>query len=69
MDNPARKRLRTPGAAIYVGLSESTLEKDRCTGRLKIPYIKAGTKAVIYDTGDLDRWLAERRRLNTSQAT
>jgi hypothetical protein len=68
MDNTSRStRLRTLGAAGYLGLSKSTLEKDRCEGRLNIPYIKAG-KAVLYDTADLDCWLAARRRTNTSEA-
>ena len=67
--SPARqgfhRRLRTPAAAEYLGLAESSLEKDRVTGALGIPFIKAG-KAVVYDTADLDAWLAARRRTSTS---
>jgi hypothetical protein len=60
-------RIRTPKAAEHVGLAESTLEKDRGTGILGIPYLKIG-RAVVYDTDALDEWLAKHRRTSTSQA-
>lgn len=59
------RRLRTPEAAVYVGLSASTLEKLRLTG-LGPPYYKAGRRICVYEARDLDQWLAERRRLSTS---
>lgn len=61
------RRLRTPQAAEYIALTESTLEKDRVSGKLGIPFIKAGS-AVIYDTADLDRWLDAHRVTSTSEA-
>lgn len=59
------RRLRQAAAAEYVGYSESTLEKKRLTGDGP-PYIKLQGR-VVYDTRDLDRWLAERRITSTSQ--
>jgi hypothetical protein len=59
------RRLKTKEAAQYLGLGESTLEKDRVLGLMKIPFIKAG-RAVIYDTRALDEWMASRQRLSTS---
>ncbi|BCH22074.1 helix-turn-helix transcriptional regulator [Mesorhizobium sp. L-8-3] len=62
----SRQRLRTDGAAAYVGLSVSTLEKMRLTGVGPV-YAKCG-RAVIYDTRDLDAWLDANRRKSTSAA-
>jgi predicted DNA-binding transcriptional regulator AlpA len=59
------RRLRQAAAAEYVGYSESTLEKKRLTGDGP-PYIKLSGR-VVYDTRDLDLWLAERRVTSTSQ--
>lgn len=61
------RRLRTPAAAKYVGLAESTLEKDRSSGILGIPFLKLG-RAVAYDTAALNEWLAKHRRSSTSEA-
>jgi len=44
-------------AASLVGSTKSSLEKDRSTGHLGIPYVKAG-KRVFYRLSDLDEWLA-----------
>jgi len=60
-------RLRTEGAADYIGVATSTLEKDRVTGFLGVPFIKIG-RTVVYDTADLDEYLASRRRHSTSEA-
>ena len=57
-------RFRTSDAAAYCGCSKSTLEKLRCTGGGPA-FIKLG-RTVVYDTADLDAWLASRRRLSTS---
>lgn len=60
------RRLRTRDAAAYLGFSESTLEKDRLNGSpLGVPFLKLGPKIVAYDTGDLDKWMAARRRQST----
>jgi excisionase family DNA binding protein len=66
MTNPKFDRtLTVRGAANYLGLSPSTLNKLRCTGTGPI-YFKLG-RAVRYDPQDLDHWLAARRISSTSQ--
>ena len=47
-------------AANLLGSTESSLEKDRATGHLGIPYFKAG-KRVLYRLSDLDAWLTANR--------
>lgn len=66
MTDLVHRRLRTPGAAQYVGYSESTLEKKRLTGDGP-PFIRLG-RAVVYDTRDLDAWLAQCICRSTSEA-
>ena len=61
----ARRLLRTNRAADYVGSTESTLNKRRVKG-LPPAFIKLG-KTVVYDTRDLDEWLASCRRQSTSE--
>jgi hypothetical protein len=60
--NEPGRYMRTPQAANYIGLSPSSLEKDRTDGRLNIPHIKLG-KAVVYDRDLLDKWLSEHARV------
>jgi predicted DNA-binding transcriptional regulator AlpA len=67
MTDAVHRRLRTLAAADYVGYSESTLEKKRLTGEGP-PFIRLG-RAVVYDTRDLDAWLAARRARSTSEPT
>jgi hypothetical protein len=62
-----QRRLRTPDAAAYLGLSSSTLEKFRITGNGPI-YYKAGPKIVVYRIEDLDAWLSANRHRSTSAA-
>jgi predicted DNA-binding transcriptional regulator AlpA len=52
--------LRTPAAAVYVGLSPSTLEKKRQTGDGP-RFIRLGGWAVGYAVEDLDAWLDGQR--------
>jgi predicted DNA-binding transcriptional regulator AlpA len=60
------RRIRQPEAAIYTGYSESTLEKKRLTGEGP-PFIKLSDSGrIVYDTRDLDAWLAARRVMSTS---
>ena len=61
-----RELIRTSGAAAITGLSISTLNKLRCAGDGPA-FLKLG-RAVRYDRRDLDQWLDERRRKNTSEA-
>jgi hypothetical protein len=63
-DLVAHRRLRTPAAADHLGYSESTPEKKRITGD-GAPFIRLG-RAIVYDTRDLDAWLASRRATGTS---
>jgi len=59
------KRLKSRPAAAYVGISYSKLTKLRTYGGGP-RYIKI-SHSVVYDTDDLDRWMAEHVRNNTSQ--
>ncbi len=58
--------MRTPDAARYVALSESTLTKMRLTGDGP-PFIKVGPRAVAYRKTDLDAFLEARVRRSTSE--
>jgi predicted DNA-binding transcriptional regulator AlpA len=64
MSDLTHRRLRTPAAADYLGYAESTLEKKRLTGDGP-PFIRLG-RVIVYDTRDLDAWLAKRRAHSTS---
>lgn len=52
-------------AAELLGLSPSSLEKDRVHGHLGVPYAKAGRR-VIYQVADLKSWLDDHRVVQTS---
>ena len=65
----ANERSSTPAAAHPRGgrlsrLFGITLEKKRLTGDGP-PFIRLG-RAIVYDTRDLDDWLAARRARSTS---
>ena len=49
-------------AAETIGVKAPTLEKDRRTGHLGIPYVKAGRR-VLYCLSDLKTWLEDQRQL------
>ena len=57
--------VNTAGAAHYLSLAESTLEKARVTGSGP-RYCKLG-RAVRYRLSDLDAWLAARAVSSTSE--
>ena len=59
-------RVNTRGAAAYVGVSKSTLDKLRVHGGGPT-YLKVGRK-VLYETGHLDEWLTSLCRASTSEA-
>src|SRR4051812_48243382 len=63
---PDGRRLRTPEAAEYLGVGESTLEKWRCSGKGPV-FERAGTRIVVYRVADLDAFLAARRVSSTSE--
>ncbi|MBI1686785.1 helix-turn-helix transcriptional regulator [Caulobacter hibisci] len=61
------RRLSTPEAARFVGLSNRTLEKHRSYGTGPV-YEKIGGR-VVYAVADLEAWLARGRRSSTSERT
>jgi predicted DNA-binding transcriptional regulator AlpA len=64
---PAQRLLRTPDAAILLGLSARTLEKHRCYGTGPA-YRKLGGR-VVYSVDDLLAWADQGMRRSTSDAT
>ena len=60
------RRLSVAEAANYLGLAVSTLNKRRVTGDTPA-FVKLGRR-VLYDSKDLDEWLAAHRRRSTSDA-
>lgn len=56
--------LRTPDAAVHLGLSARTLEKHRCFGTGPI-YRKLGGR-IVYSLADLDAWAEDGTRRSTS---
>jgi hypothetical protein len=56
--------LRTPDAAVHLGLSARTLEKHRCYGTGPI-YRKLGGR-IVYSVQDLDAWAELGLRRSTS---
>lgn len=61
---PTPRYLRTPDAALHVGLSARTLEKHRCYGTGPV-YRKLGGR-VVYAIDELDAWTELGRRSSTS---
>jgi predicted DNA-binding transcriptional regulator AlpA len=59
------KRLRTEPAAKYCASTKSTMDKLRITGDGPL-FSKIG-RIVVYDTADLDSWLASTKRRSTSE--
>ena len=55
-----KRILRTPGAAEYLSLSASTLEKMRLNDEGP-RFVRLGGRAVGYDIKDLDAWLDQQR--------
>lgn len=56
--------LRTPDAAVHLGLSARTLEKHRCFGTGPV-YRKLGGR-IVYAIGDLDAWAELGTKRSTS---
>lgn len=62
---PVRPRyVRTPDAAVHLGLSARTLEKHRCFGTGPV-YRKLGGR-IVYSIEDLDAWAELGLRRSTS---
>ena len=60
------RRLRRPAAARYIGTSVGFLEKAAVTGTGPA-FAKLSARLVVYDTADLDAWVAARRVNSTSE--
>ena len=54
-------------AATLLNSSGASLEKDRATGHMRVPYVKAGRR-VIYRLSDLDAWLKANRVVPSPKA-
>ena len=52
--------LTTEDAAKVLGLAPATLENDRCDGRLGVPFVRVGRRAIRYRPSDLAEWLEAR---------
>ena len=63
---PALAFLRTPEAALRVGLTPATLEKLRVVGGGP-PFYRVGPKRILYDPADLDTWVRSKKFASTSQ--
>ena len=46
-------------AAVYLGLSEATLERDRWRGG-NIPYIRVGPRSIRYSLDQLEEYVQSR---------
>jgi predicted DNA-binding transcriptional regulator AlpA len=66
LNNHINRRLRTPEAASFLGLSVSTLEKLRVAGTG--PRFAAMGRAISYAPADLEAWATARTVSNTSEA-
>jgi hypothetical protein len=64
---PLGPRLRTPEAAKYIGIADSTLEKMRVTGTGP-EFEKPAAKVVVYSIPALEEYMAQRRARSTSEA-
>ncbi|MEG3089303.1 helix-turn-helix transcriptional regulator [Sphingomonas sp. PB4P5] len=64
---PPQRLLRTPDAALLLGLSARTLEKHRCSGTGPT-YRKLGGR-VVYAVADLISWADRGIRRSTSDTT
>ena len=53
-------------AADLLNSTNASLEKDRATGHLGVPYVKAGRR-VVYRVEDLDAWLRANRIVPSNQ--
>jgi len=60
------RKMRSPEAAAYLRMAESTLAKLRCYGGGP-RFAKVGPRLVLYDVADLDAYLADRMCRSTSE--
>lgn len=62
----ATRLLTTAELARYLGRAASSLEKDRVSGRLGLPFVRLG-RLVRYRPEDVEAWVAARRVHSTSE--
>lgn len=62
--SPPSRRLHRKHAAVYLGVSLSWLDKSRLKGDGPA-FLRIGAR-VVYDTADLDSYMADSRRRSTS---
>jgi hypothetical protein len=48
---PADALLRPADVSVWLGIRPQTLAVWRCTGRVGLPFVKLGTRAVRYEKG------------------
>lgn len=58
--------LRTPAAAEYLGLGQSTLERKRIDGSGP-QWRRLGARVVVYAAEDLDAWASKQVHFSTSE--
>ncbi|EOM2950289.1 helix-turn-helix domain-containing protein [Escherichia coli] len=61
-DFSPNQRMTRKQAAEYIGVSEGTLGVWACTGKVKLPFYKAGRCRVFYLKSELDEFLQSTRR-------
>lgn len=57
---------RTPEAAKYLGIGQSTLERKRIDGTGP-KFRQLGAKIIVYALADLDEWASQNVRSSTSE--
>lgn len=62
-----QKYLRTPGAAAFLGVGQSTLERKRVDGTGPT-FRRLGGKIVVYAIEDLEAWASKQVFNSTSEA-
>jgi len=62
-----QRYLRTPAAANYLGIGQSTLERKRVEGTGP-KFRRLGARIVAYAIDDLDAWAGEQVHISTSEA-
>jgi predicted DNA-binding transcriptional regulator AlpA len=66
MNTHEQRLLRPPEAAPYIGLSVSTLAKQRLRGDGP-KFVRLSPRAIGYLQADLDEWLVAKRCSSTSE--
>ncbi|EAA7678370.1 DNA-binding protein [Salmonella enterica subsp. houtenae] len=59
-----KERLTRKEAAEYIGVTPATMANWASTGKVSIPFYKAGLKKVIYLRTDLDEFISSTKRMH-----